>query len=135
MINLDPSKATGYDGIGPRILKTCPDCLSKPLLHLFVKSLEHCIIPVDWLIHPIFKSGEKNLITNYRPISLLSNISKILKRIVYDKIISYVSNYISPLQFGAFKGRSSLQRLLILLDHIISSNAQTDNLFGHKKSF
>ena len=91
LINLDPSKATGYDGIGPRILKTCADCLSKPLLHLFVKSLEHCIIPADWLIHiivPIFKSGEKNLITNYRPISLLSNISKILERIVYDKFYS-----------------------------------------------
>ena len=53
LINLDPSKAIGYDGIGPRILKTCADCLSKPLLHLFVKSLEHCIIPADWLIHII----------------------------------------------------------------------------------
>ena len=132
LINLDPSKATGYDGIGPRILKACADCLSKPLLYLFVKSLEHCIIPADRLIHiivPIFKSDKKNLITNYRPISLLSNISKILERIVYDKIISYVSNYISPLQFGALQGRSSLQQLLILLDHIISSNAQTDIIY------
>ena len=127
LFNLHPSKAIGYNGIGPRILRTCADCLPKPLFHLFIKSLQHCIIPADWLTHyivPIYI-----LVTNYRPISLLSNISKILERIVYDKIISHVSNYISPLQFGTLKDRSSLQQLLILLNHIINSNTQIDVIY------
>ena len=77
----------------------------------------------------IFKSGERNLIKNYRPISLLCNISKVFERIIYDKIISFVSDRISPFQFGALKGRSSLQQLLIFIDHIITSNTQTDVIY------
>ena len=108
LINLDLSKATGYDGIGPGIFGSCADCLSK-----------HSIIV------PIFKSEEKNFVTNYRLISILSNISKILEKIFYDKIISHVSNHIS----SALKGRSSFQQLLILLNHIINSNTQTDVIY------
>ena len=102
LMNLDPAKATGCDGISPKILKICASCLYKPLHHLFTKSLQHCYMPSDWLTHiivPVYKSGERRNIQNYRPISLLSNTSKVLERIVYDKIITSVSNQITPYQF------------------------------------
>ena len=125
-------KATGCDGIGPKILKTCASSLYKPLHYLFTKSLQYCQMPTDWLTHiivPVYKSGDRSNIQNYRPISLLSYISKVLERIIYNKIISFVSHQITPYQFEALKGRSTCQQLLILLDHITNSGSQTDVIY------
>ena len=77
----------------------------------------------------VFKSGDRNLITNYRPISLLSNISKILERLIYDKIIHRVTPYIKPIQFGFMSNRSTIQQLLIFLHDIFCSKYQTDTIY------
>jgi len=61
------------------------------------------------------------------PKSLLSNISKVLERIIYDKIIAFIL-HITPYQFGALKGRSTVQQLLIFLN-IFNSNTQTDVIY------
>ena len=61
MCNLDSSKATECDGIGPKILKICASSLYKPLHYLFTKSLQYCQMPTDWLTHiivPVYKSGD-----------------------------------------------------------------------------
>jgi len=84
-------------------------------------SLRKHVIPTDWHIHsivPIFKSGDKSLVSNYRPISLLCNISKALERLVYNKIISHIIAHLSPYQFGFLSNRSTLQQLLILFNDI-----------------
>ncbi len=67
------------------------------------------------------KSGDKCNITNYRPISLLCSISKVLQRLVYDKIYEFVYNSISTFQFGFLKSHSCLQQLLIFIRKIYSS--------------
>jgi len=93
LANLDASKAVGIDRIGPRILKNCT-LLCCPLCLLFTKCLEQCTIPSEWGVHiaiPVHKSGDKNLVNNYRPISLLCNTSKVLEKLVHDKIINFVS--------------------------------------------
>ena len=51
----------------------------------FSLSLNNGIVPTEWRLHaitPVFKSGDKSNVKNYRPISLLSNISKALERLV-----------------------------------------------------
>ena len=93
LINLKPNKAMGVDNIGPNILKSCASVLYKPLHYLFTLSVRYCKLPNEWSIHcitPVFKSGNKNSVKNYRPISLLCNTSKILEKIIYDKIIGFV---------------------------------------------
>ena len=68
LASLDVTKATGIDGIGPRILKNCALSLCFPLHLLFKKCLKQCVIPTEWATHiiiPVFKSGEKNLVNNY----------------------------------------------------------------------
>ena len=75
LTSLDPNKALGIDGIGPKILKNCSESLFQPLCHLFNLSLASSVIPNEWKTHkiiPIFKSGDRSLISNYRPISLLA---------------------------------------------------------------
>ncbi|CAC5417767.1 unnamed protein product [Mytilus coruscus] len=77
LLLLGVSKATGPDSISPRFLKYAARELSYPLALLFNKSLQLCIYPYDWKIAnviPVFKSGSQEILSNYRPISLLSII-------------------------------------------------------------
>ena len=85
---------------------------------------------------PVHKSRDKNLVNNYRPISLLCNTSKVLEKLVYDKIINFVSKSISSVQFVALKGKSTLQ-LLVILDFIYSNSSdQVDVIYlDIKKAF
>ena len=86
MLSLGTSKAVCINGISPLILKECASVLSKPLHYLFSVCLEYSIIPKEWKSHivtPVYKSGDKGLIKNYRPKSLLCNTAKNLECIIY----------------------------------------------------
>jgi len=79
LVTLYHSKATGIGGIGP---KYYAPALFKPLHYLYSLILCKQTIPLEWCIHcivPVLKSGDKALVTNCRPISLLCNVSKILE--------------------------------------------------------
>ena len=86
LASLDPHKAMGCDEISQKVIKHCTLHLYQPLHHLFSLCLAQTYVTLEWRTHfikPIFKSGDRNNIRNYRPISLLCVVSKILKRIVY----------------------------------------------------
>ena len=124
LANLNTTKATGLDGIGPKLLKSCAVALCGPLHHLFNISLKNSQIPAEWRLHritPIFKSGERTSVSNYRPISLLSTVSKVLECLVYNKVIDFLSCSLSTSQFGFLRGRSTLQQLLIFLSSIFDN--------------
>ena len=132
LVALDTTKATGPDEIPPIVLSTCASALYKPLHHLFCLCLDLSDLPHDWKVHkvvPIFKSGDRNLIKNYRPISLLSNTSKVLERLIYNKIINHFSFYIKPVQFGFMSNRPTTQQLLLFLHNLFSSHYQTDAIY------
>ena len=96
--SLDPDKSSGIDFIGPRVLNKCAYPLCGPLHHLFSTSLCKHTIPYDWRIHvitPVHKSGDKSQVNNYRPISLLSNTSKILEQLIYNKVIHHISSFLT----------------------------------------
>ena len=89
-------------------------------------------LPSSWKIHkvvPIPKADDLTSVKNYRPISLLSNTSKVLERIIYNKIINHISKDINPHQFGFTKKCPALQQMLIFLDQIINSPLQTDVIY------
>ena len=95
LASLDATKSMGIDGIGPRVLKHCATALCAPLHHLFSLSLSKHTLPEEWRIHlitPIFKSGDKSEVNNYRPISLLCSASKVLESLIYDKIIDFITS-------------------------------------------
>ena len=85
---------------------------------------------MEWRTHPIkpiFKSGDKSSVRNYRPISLLPVISKVLEKLVYNNIVDFVNSFISPSLFGCLRNHSTLQQLLVFFDMILhSSGSQTD---------
>uniref|UniRef100_A0A1X7V3Z7 Reverse transcriptase domain-containing protein n=1 Tax=Amphimedon queenslandica TaxID=400682 RepID=A0A1X7V3Z7_AMPQE len=116
MSKLDPSKAIGLDGIGPQILKSCAVALCGPLQQLFNVSTS---LSLEWRTHcitPVFKSGNKTSVRNYRSISFLSSTSKVLERIIYDKIIDHIYQLLSDSQFGFIPGRCMLYQLLTFLN-------------------
>ena len=142
LIGLNPSKAPGLDGIGPKVLRSCAVALCGPLHHLFNLSLKNSQIPSEWHLHritPIFKSGDRSLVSNYRPISLLCTVSKVLESLVYDKVIDFLSCSLSTFQFGFLSGRSTLQQLLIFLSSLhenLDKKLQTDVIYlDFRKAF
>ena len=109
---------------------------AKPIQYLFNQCVINSCIPAEWKIHkitPIHKAGDKSSVKNYRPISLLCCISKVLERIIYDNIINRISSkVISVHRFGFLRGRSTTQQLLMFQHCIINSlvdKCQTDVIY------
>ena len=135
MSTLDISKAKGIDGLGPNILKFCVDALYEPLFHLFRCTISQEQIPTEWRLHkitPLHKAGDINDVSNYRPISLLCTVSKVLEKLICEGCMDFLSGSISPFQFGFTKHRSSLQQMLLFYSEVfesLNSGIQTDVIF------
>jgi hypothetical protein len=89
------SGEVGHDIISNRMLLAVKNEIAKPLsmLMLFNRSIQEMVFPDQWKIaHVIalFKKGDKSLASNYRPVSLLSCVSKILEKIVYKQIYNHL---------------------------------------------
>ena len=86
--NLKNEKAAGPEKIPTTIIRDIGDIITKPLTMIFNLSLTNRVFPEIWKISritPTFKSGAKNDVSNYRPISVISAFSRILERIVHDQ--------------------------------------------------
>ena len=119
--SLDCTKATGPDGIPARLLKETASVISPSLCKLYNKSLEQGIFPQDWKlanIVPIYKKGQREHTENYRPISLLPILSKVLERCVFFNIKDHLFQLIQKLQHGFISGKSCVTNLLEVLDYI-----------------
>ena len=81
-------------------------------------------------VTPIFKKGDKQLIKNYRPISLLPICGKILEKIIFNKPYSYLqgNNLITKNQSGFRPGDSTTNQLLYLVDEIHKAFDSTESL-------
>ena len=122
--SIDTHKAPGNDNLPNAILKIGAYPLSYPIYRIFSQSLSGGYVPNIWKkadIIPIHKGGDKSKVTNYRPISLLPTLSKILERLVYRHIFDHVSPVLSPFQHGFYPKRSCLTNLASLLPHAYSA--------------
>ena len=125
---VDPYKATGPDGIPPRLLKEVANELSPCLTLVFNASLQQGKLPNDWkraIVAPLFKKNNRNDPVNYRPISLTSVCCKLLERIIHSNIMSHLNNcnILSDVQFGFRRRRSAeLQLLRTVNDFVLNLN-------------
>ena len=121
--NLKNDKAAGCDSISPKVLKAVMNNIVTPLCTLFNKSMESGIFP-DSLkvarVTPIFKSGDKLSVNNYRPVSVLPVISKILERIIYNRLFEFLDKFkvLSDQQYGFKPKHSTCMAILNLIDKI-----------------
>ena len=97
--------AAGYDDLSSKVIKYGLNYILKPLTHIINRSLITGIVPSKLKIArvtPIFKNGSKHLFSNYRPISVLPVLSKVLEKIVHKQLSNFLNdcNIINPNQFG-----------------------------------
>ena len=89
---IDPSKSTGPDNVNPRLLKETALSIAPSLSKLFNISLNRGEFPSNWKranVIPIHKKNSRSKTDNYRPISLLSCVGKILEKIVFKYMFNY----------------------------------------------
>ncbi len=94
--NLDASKATGLDNLSPFILKQSAPVITPVLTKIFNQSLQMGIFPDVWKIAkvtPLHKKGPREDVNNYRPISVLCCISKIIEKHVHDWFYSFLNEH------------------------------------------
>ena len=133
--NIDTSKATGPDGIPGVFLKNCAKELAPSFTKLLNISLQAGIFPNSWKmanICPIFKKGDRTNCENYRPISLLSILSKIFERAICNIIYPEIKDLISNNQYGFVQRRSTESQLYVFYDKIskiLDSGGQTDVIY------
>ena len=91
-----PKQFTGYDGINMNIIKIVTKSISKPLVYICNLFSSSGIFPDDMKIAriiPLYKAGENDLFTNYRPVSLLPQFSKVLEKIYYSRLDKVISKH------------------------------------------
>ena len=122
--NINTDNAAGPDGIHGSVLKHCSVSLCRPLSIIFKLIYNTGIIPQEWKsanIVPIYKKGDKNLISNYRPISLLCLSAKIMERVVQDELLNLTGNLLNSAQHGFLSGKSCTTNLITLTDDIANN--------------
>ena len=106
LINNLPNKtSSGYDNISNNLLKLISTQIIVPLEIIFNKSIEEGIFPSNMNkadIVPLYKSKDKQECSNYRPISLLITLSKLLEKVVYKRVYHFLekTGQINPSQYG-----------------------------------
>ena len=132
--NLKRNKSTGLDGLTPSLLKDSAKSLAQPLTFIINLSLTSGIVPSIWKsakITPIHKSGATNVPDNYRPISILPALSKIMEKVVYTQLIDHLenSNALNSSQFG-FRSKRSTKLATTLFVDDIRRNIDSSKLVG-----
>ena len=131
----DYLKASGPDEIPARLLKECCDQIGPSLCAIFNQSLSSAKVPTEWKsadIAPIHKKDSKEPAENYRPISLLPIVSKVLERCVFTCLYIHLKCLITDLQHGFMNNRSCVTQLLSVLHAIglnLDKNIQTDVIY------
>ena len=132
IMNLDSSKVSGPDCIPVVVLKNCELELSYILAELFNMCLKESCFPDCWKVSsvvPVFKNvGERSTAKNYHSVSLLSVVSKVVEKLVNNKIVDQLekSGLFSDFQYGFTSSRSTADLLTVVSDRI----ARTFNRSG-----
>ena len=110
---IDVTKANGHDGISSHMLKATSNSIATSLTKLFNFSLSRGKFPKSWKsasVVPIPQSNKKSNPSGYRPISLLTVVSKLLEKLIYSRISEHLAEH-AP-QWGFQKGKSTVTALL-----------------------
>lgn len=132
---LRDSKAPGYDNIGPKLIKYIASLIIRPLTHIFNHSIMTGVVPDKLKIGkviPVYKKGDSSLPTNYRPISLLSIFDKLLEKLMYKRVYTFLTenNILYPYQFCFRKNHSTSLALIDVIDNIYSCLDNNETVVG-----
>lgn len=110
---LNPRKPTGSDKLEPLFLKLAAEIIAGPLCHIFNLTLSSNEIPLDWKsapVIPLLKPGDPSNLNNYRPISKLSVLAKVLESLISEQVKDFLAtnSILSPIQSGFHKNHKTV---------------------------
>ena len=129
------NSAAGWDGFDAQIIKQIKDFIISPFTHICNLSITTGVFPRQMKTAntvPIYKSGDNTLFNNYRPVSVLPLFSKILERIVYNRLIEFFNkhNVLYDYQFGFRKLYSTHMALITLIDKLSNALDEGSKVVG-----
>ena len=118
LCGISTNKATGIDKISCKIIKIAAPAISDSLTLIFNQAITLSSFPDEWKmtrVTPLYKNGQQNIPGNYRPISVLPAISKMMEKILYNQLYNYLTKFglLSNSQFGFRKSHSTATPLLL----------------------
>lgn len=133
--DFDCNKINTPDSVPVMFYVKLKDSLSLPLSIIFNKSLSEGVFPDLWklsYISPIYKSGMKADVRNYRPVSIICASAKIFEKLIFKRVFAFVMSSISSCQHGFFNGRSvhtNLVEHITFLYHNVMNGGQVDTIY------
>jgi len=135
--NFKDDTAAGYDRITVKILKNISELIITPLVFIYNLSIKNSFFPDNFktaIIKPLIKGGDRRSMFHYRPISMLTNFSKIFEKIIKSRLISYLekNKLLSKHQYGFRPGLSTenaLYQVTQFLYHSLDSGLKTMAIF------
>jgi hypothetical protein len=129
------NSSPGYDGIKADILKDTFRHYLTPLTHVLRLSLQNGYFPNELKIArvtAIYKAGDPAIFSNYRPVSVIPVFSKILEKLMYNRLITFFNRHqlLYPLQFGFRESHNTSIALIYLVDKIITSITEKKFVLG-----
>jgi hypothetical protein len=131
----DKNKSAGHDDIGNLIVKRVANEIVQPLTAIFNLSLSTGHVPQQLKIAkvvPIYKKDAAEIMSNYRPISLLPCFSKVLERLVFNRSIQFLNsnNILNEKQFGFRANHSTSMAIMQLVDKINTAVEHNETTIG-----
>ena len=104
---LNTNKATGHDQIPSKLLKPIAEIISRPLTNSINRSIDTTIFPTNLKkaeVYPKDKKPDLLNIKNYRPLSILTSVSKIFESVLTEQLVDYFEEIFLPLLISLPKG-------------------------------
>ena len=116
LLSLRTKTSTGIDGISVKLLKSLAPVLTNPLTLIINQSLTMGIFPSKLKmakVLPLFKKNDPHIMDNYRPISLLTSISKLFEKVVFNQCLNIFTRIIYSMTANMVSANCILQNLLL----------------------
>ena len=125
--NLKTKCTVGFDSLSTKLIQQTIGEIIIPLRHIINQSFVTGVVPENLKVAkviPIYKSGNKNVFNNYRPISILPALSKIMEKIVCNRLVNYLEKYniLYKHQYGFRSKHSTIHPILHFLKDIADAN-------------
>ena len=123
ILQIETKTSLDIDGLNTKVLKSVASCIACPLAHIFNLSFESGLVPTRLKVSrtvPVFKAGASDIFGNYRPISCLPVLSKIIEKLVCRRLNHYLvdNGLLYNFQFGFQAGKSTVHPLVHILNYI-----------------
>ena len=127
--------SSGWDAISAKVVKATHSSFITPLTHIMNLSLRYGIFPAELKIAraiPLFKSEDPGSFSNYRPVTVLPLFSKLLERLMYQRLLSFIDkhNILYSFQFGFREMHCPNLALIVLVDRISKALENGDFMLG-----